>query len=462
MISIGGLEELEDHSRYIVSMRSKSLGSKYHSIVIYAIDRGPSSNEKDLIPDGLDDRKALRDPVIDSVNLTSQCSSRQREWHAIEEECPHLGASMAEAEIEIEIEDDGVVAICPWHNYDFNLRTGQSSTGLRACVLPTTVIDGKLHVGFPEGATDWTLVSLRPVSQRFAIPNLDPEQLESSILSLARPQPKSLIEWGTSILRTSNPDLKINLTRHAIGLFRRGEIPIVEPATPLELLLPPETPTRESVQIVHPADALKRGRGGNLANRIKLLHALANIELWAIDLAWDIITRFYRVRVDGQELPRAFFSDFAKVAEDEAKHFTLLREALKRLGRDWGDLPIHDGLWQSARDTSHSLVSRLCIIHLVHEARGLDVNPTQIKRVREAGDVQTAESLEIIHADEVTHVAAGHRWLCYICSNSSPKVEPVTVFRREVEAHFFGRLKPPFNVEDRAKAGLDPSFYQDL
>ncbi|KAH9454263.1 hypothetical protein Pst134EB_014354 [Puccinia striiformis f. sp. tritici] len=95
-------------------------------------------------------------------------------------------------------------------------------------------------------------------------------------------------------------------------------------------------------------------------------------------------------------------------------------------------------------------------------ARGLDVNPTQIKRVRDAGDLETAKSLEIIHTDEVTHVAAGHRWLCYICNNSVPKTAPVAVFRKEVETHFFGKLKPPFNVEDRTKAGLDPSFYEDL
>ncbi|OAV94792.1 hypothetical protein PTTG_11783 [Puccinia triticina 1-1 BBBD Race 1] len=453
MILIGKLDELNAHSRFIVSLRSISLESKYHSIVIYGVDKEhptPIGSDVDA-----DTALATRSP--DSVAL----ASHTREWHAMEEECPHLGASMAEAEIEIE--DDGVIAICPWHNYDFNLRTGESSSGLTACVLPTAVKEGNLYIEHPTGATDWTLISVRPVSQRFAIPSLDAEKLESSIQSLERPRPESLVEWGALILRTANPDLKVNLTRHAVGLFRKGDIPILPlSATPEQFALPPETPCREAVQMVRPGDVLKRGKGGSLANRIKLLHALANIELWAIDLAWDIITRFAQEKTNGKALPRAFFTDFGKVAEDEAKHFTLLREALRRLGSDWGELPIHDGLWQSARDTSHSLISRICIIHLVHEARGLDVNPTQIKRVRDAGDLETARSLEIIHADEVTHVAAGHRWLCYICNNSVPKTAPVTVFRNEVKTHFFGKLKPPFNVEDRAKAGLDPSFYEDV
>ncbi|POW18452.1 hypothetical protein PSHT_05770 [Puccinia striiformis] len=455
MILIGKLEDLNAHSRYIVSLRSVSLESKYHSIVIYAVDR----EHPTLIQSELEEKDLIK--KLKSMDL----GSHAREWHAMEEECPHLGASMAEAEIEIE--DDGVIAICPWHNYDFNLRTGESSSGLTACVLSTTVKEDKLYIDHPGGATDWTLISVRPVSQRFAIPNLDTEKLESSIQSLERPRPESLVEWGALILRTANPDLKVNLTRHAVGLFRKGEISILPlPTVPDEFSIPPETPCRESVQMVRPGEVLKRGKGGSVGNRIKLLHALANIELWAIDLAWDIITRFARETINGKSLPRAFFTDFGKVAEDEAKHFTLLREALRRLGSDWGELPIHDvqclgsvvkflhdllrtqGLWQSARDTSHSLISRLCIIH--------------IKRVRDAGDLETAKSLEIIHTDEVTHVAAGHRWLCYICNNSVPKTAPVAVFRKEVETHFFGKLKPPFNVEDRTKAGLDPSFYEDL
>lgn len=56
------------------------------------------------------------------------------------------------------------------------------------------------------------------------------------------------------------------------------------------------------------------------ASRIALLHSLANIEQWAIDLSWDVIARFSSVRLDtGEPLPRQFFSDFVKVAGDEAK-----------------------------------------------------------------------------------------------------------------------------------------------
>ena len=50
-----------------------------------------------------------------------------------------------------------------------------------------------------------------------------------------------------------------------------------------------------------------------------MLHSLANIEQWAIDLSWDIIGRFSLVKINNKELPEEFFSDFLKVADDEAK-----------------------------------------------------------------------------------------------------------------------------------------------
>lgn len=62
--------------------------------------------------------------------------------------------------------------------------------------------------------------------------------------------------------------------------------------------------------------------------------ALANIEQYAIDLAWDIIARFADTEIEGQRLPVEFFLDWAKVAEDEAKHYSLLARRLHVSHRD--------------------------------------------------------------------------------------------------------------------------------
>lgn len=73
--------------------------------------------------------------------------------------------------------------------------------------------------------------------------------------------------------------------------------------------------------------------------------------------------------------------------------------------------------------------------------------------------------MEIIHADEVTHVTAGHRWFTWACAQeelSGEKVDPVERFREEVRKGWTGDIKGPFNVEAREMAGLTPQFYEGL
>lgn len=199
----------------------------------------------------------------------------------------------------------------------------------------------------------------------------------------------------------------------------------------------------------------KRRAGGSPAGRIALLHALAHIELNAIDLAWDIVARFA-----GGDLPRAFCDDWIAVAAEEAEHHALLAARLADFGAAYGDLPAHDGLWQAAEATAHDLLARLAIVPLVLEARGLDVTPAMIERLDRFGDGESAAVLRRIYADEIGHVATGMRWFGFLCSRRAlPAAE---TYRRLVRRHFKGVLKPPFNDSGRMAAGLPTAFYAPL
>uniref|UniRef100_A0A803NCG7 Uncharacterized protein n=2 Tax=Chenopodium quinoa TaxID=63459 RepID=A0A803NCG7_CHEQI len=176
-------------------------------------------------------------------------------------------------------------------------------------------------------------------------------------------------------------------------------------------------------------------------------------------------------------MPREFFTDFVRVAQDEGRHFIFLATRLEELGSCYGALPAHDGLWDSAIATSDDLLARLAIEHCVHEARGLDVIPTTIARFRNGGDHKTADLLEtVIYPEEITHCAAGVRWFKYLClrsTNVAPKEECVVEevadddaaiqkFHTTVRTFFRGPLKPPFNVEARRAAGFLPEWYEPL
>ena len=149
---------------------------------------------------------------------------------------------------------------------------------------------------------------------------------------------------------------------------------------------PPDRPARPERPVLLPPREMPRRRNfGSPAGRIALLHALAHIELNAIDLAWDIVGRF-----PAPELPRRFFDDWTEIAAEEAEHFALLAARLEGFGARYGDLPAHDGLWEAAVATRHDLLARLAIVPLVLEARGLDVTPEMADRLYRAGDDDSA------------------------------------------------------------------------
>ncbi|XP_055072731.1 Rieske domain-containing protein isoform X1 [Misgurnus anguillicaudatus] len=50
------------------------------------------------------------------------------EFFAMDARCAHSGGPLCDGDIE---EADVLQVFCPWHDYDFNLKTGKSSTGLQ-------------------------------------------------------------------------------------------------------------------------------------------------------------------------------------------------------------------------------------------------------------------------------------------------------------------------------------------
>lgn len=219
---------------------------------------------------------------------------------------------------------------------------------------------------------------------------------------------------------------------------------------------PPQRPARPiAPDLRPPRDVPRRKIGTGPQGRIALLHALAHIELNAIDLAWDIVARF-----TDQELPLAFYDDWVQIADEEAKHFLLLVARLEELGSYYGALPAHDGLWQASEATSDDLLARLAVVPMVLEARGLDVTPDMIRKLKAAGDSTSAGILELIYQEEIGHVAAGRKWFEWLCQRQG--VQPVETWQDLVNRYFRGPLKPPFNDEGRGQAGFPACYYQPL
>ena len=120
-------------------------------------------------------------------------------------------------------------------------------------------------------------------------------------------------------------------------------------------------------------------------------------------------------------------------------HFSLLQERLGEFGYSYGDFDAHDGLWEMAMVTAHDPLIRMALVPRVLEARGLDVTPSMIKRLKDAGDSRTVAILEIILREEVGHVEIGSRWFRYCCEQAGLPAEET--FRKHLRTYYRRRSK---------------------
>ena len=261
-----------------------------------------------------------------------------------------------------------------------------------------------------------------------------------------------LVSAAQAIVATPDLDQKVRLALATAKAWYGGRLSLGKLSTDAPM---PHRPGRPPAPLLLPPRDMPRRSAGGIKGRIALLHALAHIELSAVDMTWDLIGRFAH-----EPVPRIFFDNWVQVGLEEAKHFDLLCRRLSALGASYGDLPAHDGLWQAAQATGDDLLARMAIVPLVLEARGLDVGPATIDSLVRAGDEASADVLRIIYRDEKRHVAFGAKWFRYLCEQQ--KLQPEPTFHALVRKNFRGPIKPPFNEAARTEAGLTPGFYKPL
>lgn len=245
-------------------------------------------------------------------------------------------------------------------------------------------------------------------------------------------------------LMASDPGEKIRATLALASDWRAGRFGCGVAADGFEARPLPVPGRPERPRLVSPRELAQRPLG-TAKGRVALVHAVAHIEFNAINLALDAVYRW-------PALPLAFHGDWIGVAADEARHFTMLEARLGELGASYGDLPAHDGLWEMAVRTADDPIARMALVPRVLEARGLDVTPGMIERLRRVGDHGTAGLLEVILTEEVAHVEAGTRWFRWLCRQAG--VDPGSRFDELAGGAAAGSIRGPFNRPARLAAGF--------
>jgi uncharacterized ferritin-like protein (DUF455 family) len=251
------------------------------------------------------------------------------------------------------------------------------------------------------------------------------------------------------ILEAKDPQEKFAQFSQFYEEFQKQNVTFEERFTPKRFELPSYS---EVCHRVAPQKVPKRSNLTTTEGQINLLHAVAHIEYSAIDLALDAAYRF-------QGLPREYYADWLEVADDEIRHFLMLEKLLHELGAAYGDIDVHDALFEASQKTQ-TLLERMAVVPRYLEANGLDATPMILKKLKRLPEnkmiTKIIENLEIILGEEIEHVHKGDVWFKYACVKEN--VDEDIYF--EIIANYYPRgfLRPnDLNIEARKEAGFSCS-----
>jgi uncharacterized ferritin-like protein (DUF455 family) len=256
-----------------------------------------------------------------------------------------------------------------------------------------------------------------------------------------------------SILQAPSSSEKIEAFNAFYETYKNGGCSFEEGYEPVVFETPAYAPF---TNVVEPKDVPKRKNLTDDEGQLLLLHAIAHIEYSAIDLALDAVYRF-------AGLPKAYYDDWLEVADDEVRHFQMIDELMKEVGGKYGDVPVHNMLFEASMRTLDFL-DRMAVVPRFLEANGLDATPEIVEKLNKLPKGQKHQpmiekiiaALGVIVEEEVDHVLKGDRWFEYACENEGVDK---SVYFEIVDKYYpnsFPRKKY-LNIEARKEAGFSCS-----
>ncbi len=252
---------------------------------------------------------------------------------------------------------------------------------------------------------------------------------------------QSLRRRALACLQATDPQIKIQLS---LQLYQE----LQEDLLVIDKRMPVDSPCTagfpEKPELV-PVYQLPKRKIASLEGHAALIHSFAHIEFNAINIAWDAVYRF-------SFMPTQYYLDWAKIAKEEAYHFSLIDDYLREMGYQYGSFQAHNDLWNMVSETAHDVMVRMALVPRVLEARGLDVTPTIISKFKQHNYQRATEILEIIYHDEIGHVEVGSQWFNHLCEKRG--LDPVETFGNLIQQYASDKIRKPFNEFARLKAGF--------
>ena len=304
--------------------------------------------------------------------------------------------------------------------------------------------------------------SSHSIEGRYVSSETAKKRVERAVVGASR-SCASLEDYARRIVyETKCIESKIALTHEAFSRCLRGDIDVETTTTTKEKeeegkeqqQLPSRPARPDRPNLVDPRAVPSPKKTPLSSHSAHVMHTVAHIELNAIDLA---LARF-------RGLPKAFYLDFARVADDESRHLSWCLQRLEELGHEYGDMDAHDMLWLGCFESRGDKLDRMCVVPMAQEARGLDAGPRLREKLVGRGDNRSAAIVERITKEELNHVAVGVHWFREMCAREENiergnEEELGKRFLSAVERCAPDVLRGPFAHEEREKAGMAREWY---
>jgi len=220
-----------------------------------------------------------------------------------------------------------------------------------------------------------------------------------------------------------------------------------------------EQPARAAgLELAEGAPPLPRpGELGSPTARASCLARFAHHELMAAELfAWALLR--------WPELPAELRRGWLLALRDEQKHCSLYLERLYAHGSKLDEHVLSPYFWSQApaiAASPHGPRAFLSAMGLTFEQANLDFSLLYRDAFREAGDEASARVCQVIHDEEVTHVALAARWLERLSGPDQSEIErydetvpfPLSAARAKARR---------FDIAGRRRAGLGDAFIEHV
>lgn len=258
------------------------------------------------------------------------------------------------------------------------------------------------------------------------------------------------------ILELKNPSQKIESFYKFYNAYKAGEVQFEVAYKTKEFSEPSYIPT---CRVVNPQDVPRRSNLTTKEGKILLLHAIIHIEYSAIDLALDAAYRFSHMcqnEATNVWVPKQYCDDWLEVAEDEIRHFLMLEKLLHELGASYGDVEVHNSLFEASQRTQ-TLIERMAVVPRYLEANGLDATPMILEKLKRLPKNEMLEkivdALKIILHEEIEHVKKGDIWFNWACEARGKNTDIYFEIIKKYYPQGFLRAKN-LNTDARKEAGF--------